>query len=90
MYTVNLYTETVFIFAVYIGVRAVGNYRLNMQIGSMLQNILFPDESSALGALAALAQAKASGSIFLGFPTSNAIVDPTKVSFAFVRKNHDR
>ncbi len=57
-----------------------------MQIGALLQNVLFPDEATALSALADLAQAKTSGSAFLGFPDRNAIVDPTKVSFASVRR----
>ncbi len=64
----------------------MSGFRLNMQIGALLQNVSFPDEDSALRALADLFQAKASGSVYLGFADSHAIVDPTKVSFAFVRR----
>ncbi len=64
----------------------MSNYRLNMQIGNLMQHVIFPDRDTALEALGILARAKVDGGKFTGFPDNNVIVDPQAVSFAEVRK----
>ncbi len=58
-------------------------YRLNMQVGNMLQHVTFTDNASAMAALTEIFQAKAHGLKVVSLP--NALVDPSAVSFAEVK-----
>ena len=60
-------------------------YRLNMQIGNLMQHITFPNEDSARAALAEIFKCKGQDARVTAL-TAFALVDPTTVSFAEVRK----
>jgi hypothetical protein len=59
-------------------------FRLNMQIGNMMQHVAFEKEFEAKDALATLFAKKASGSESMQI--SQTMVNPQAVNFAFVGK----
>ncbi len=63
-------------------------YRLNMQIGALMQHVIFPDNDSAMSALRKLFTALMQGASSLQL-NGTAYVDPSSVSFAIV-VFHDR
>jgi hypothetical protein len=59
-------------------------YRLNMQIGNLMQHVIFPDNASAMNALAKIYKGKAES--WKSCPISdNALVDPVTISFAEIK-----
>ncbi len=64
----------------------MSSYRLNMQIGSLMQHVIFPSEDAATEALSAIFQAKALDKKTLTFTNPYAVLDVSAIVFADVRK----
>ncbi len=64
----------------------MSSYRLNLQIGDMMQHLLFSSEDAAIQTLLAIFQAKAQGKNILTTTFPHAVLDVSAIVFADVRK----
>ncbi len=64
----------------------MSSYRLNLQIGDMMQHLLFQTEEAATQALTAIFQAKANGGKIVTTTNPHSVLDVSAIVFADVRK----